>query len=98
VAKVIFTSEGLEVDVEPGITLQEIATEVDCDMTFGCRSGTCGTCRVKVLEGHQNISPMQLEEQEFLRGFGAQKDERLGCQMKIVGDCALQYVGLDDLT
>lgn len=92
-----FESEDLEVDVDPGMRLLDLAAEVDCDITFGCKSGTCGTCRVKIVEGGQNLSPMQSEEQDFLAGFGARSDERLGCQITINGDCRIQYVGLDDL-
>lgn len=92
-----FESEDLEVDVDPGMRLVDLAAEVDCDMTFGCKSGSCGTCRVKILEGAAHLSAMQAEERDFLQGFGADKDERLGCQITINGDCRLQYVGLDDL-
>ncbi len=92
-----FESEDLQVDVDPGMRLLDLAAAVDCDITFGCRSGTCGTCRIKVIEGGANLSPMQAEERDFLQGFSAGKDERLGCQIVINGDCRLQYVGLDDL-
>ena len=95
-ATVRFISEGLEVDVESGIPLIELAGEVDCDITFGCRSGTCGTCRIRIVDGAANLSSMQGDEREFLRGFGAHPDERLGCQVTINGDCAIRYVGLDD--
>jgi len=86
----------MEVDVDPGITLIDLATEVECDITFGCRSGTCGTCRIRVVDGAQNLSAMKAEEKEFLTGFQARPDERLGCQVTIEGDCKIQYIGLDD--
>lgn len=96
-ALIYFVTEDLEVDVEEGVSLLEIAQEVDCDITFGCRSGSCGTCRVRVVEGKGKLSPALTEEIDFLKGFGAHPDERLGCQLKINGDCKIQYVGLDDL-
>jgi len=92
-----FVSESLEVEVDPGMKLIDLASEVDCDITFGCRSGSCGTCRIKIVEGQENLSKPSAEESEFLSGFGAQKNERLGCQVVINGDCKIQYVGLDDL-
>ncbi len=94
---VYFESEDLEVEVDPGMRLIDLASEVDCDITFGCRSGTCGTCRIKVTAGAENLLPMQAEERDFLQGFSAATDERLGCQVTINGDCRMRYVGLDDL-
>lgn len=96
-ALVYFTSEDLEVDVDEGISLIDIANEVDCDITFGCKSGSCGTCRVRIVTGQENLSPPSREELDFLSGFGAHPDERLGCQLQIQGDCKITYVGLDDL-
>jgi len=96
-AHVHFVSEDLEVEVDAGMSLLNLAAEVDCDITFGCRSGSCGTCRIKVESGMENLSPPSAEETDFLAGFGAHKNERLGCQVTINGDCKIQYVGLDDL-
>lgn len=96
-ATVRFVSEDLEVEVDKGITLIDLANEVDCDITFGCRSGSCGTCRIRVVQGGENLTPPDAEEKEFLSGFGAQANERLACRVAIQGDCQIQYVGLDDL-
>jgi ferredoxin len=96
-ALIYFTSEDLEVEVDEGIALVDVAAEVDCDITFGCKSGSCGTCRVRVVSGMDNLSAASTEEKDFLDGFGAHPDERLGCQLKINGDCKIRYVGLDDL-
>jgi len=95
--KVHFKSEDLEVEVEEGMTFVDLCAEVDCDITFGCRSGSCGTCRIKVIDGAEHLTPMKAEERDFLSGFGAAKGERLACQCAINGDCVIQYVGLDDL-
>ena len=96
-AKIFFQSEDLEVDADNGISLLELSREVECDITFGCQSGTCGTCRIRVLNGGENLSKMGPEEREFMEGFGAHATERLACQVIVNGDCVLQYVGLDDL-
>ncbi|MEY4631307.1 MAG: hypothetical protein RIQ81_1427 [Pseudomonadota bacterium] len=96
-ALIYFTSEDLEVDADEGIALVDVAAEVDCDITFGCKSGSCGTCRIRVVAGKENLSPASKEESDFLSDFGAHPDERLGCQLKINGDCKIRYVGLDDI-
>ena len=51
--------------------LQDIADAAGADITFGCRSGSCGTCRVRVLAGLDHCSPMGPEERDFLRGLDA---------------------------
>ena len=96
-AQVNFESENMTVDVDAGMSLLNLAAEVDCDITFGCKSGSCGTCRIRIVSGMENLSPPSAEEADFLKGFGAQFDERLGCQVVIQGDCTIRYVGLDDL-
>lgn len=92
-----FVTEQLEVDVDPGMSFIDLCDAAEADVTFGCRSGTCGTCRVKVIEGSENLSPMGRDERDFLEGFHAKPNERLGCQLTIQGDCSIQYVGLDDI-
>ncbi len=96
-ARIYFASEKLEVEVDEGITFLDLAQEVDCDITFGCRSGTCGTCRIRVVEGAEHLSPMSRDEKTFLEGFGAGPQERLACQCRIEGDCVVEYIGLDDI-
>lgn len=52
--------------------------------------GTCGECKVRVLEGDGNLSPvtqlerMLMEEKEF------SLDERVACLVRIRGDVTLE--------
>jgi ferredoxin len=45
----------------------------------------CGFCRVQVLEGFGNLSPMAEEEKKILSAQHAGNDERLGCCARING-------------
>lgn len=49
---------------------------------FGCTSGVCGTCEVKVLNGQNNLHSPTSEEVEF----GMDGNRRLCCQMKFSQD------------
>ncbi|RJQ15592.1 (2Fe-2S)-binding protein [Candidatus Woesearchaeota archaeon] len=72
--------EDKEVEVKDDEKIVEQLMEFG--VPFGCQDGLCGTCRLKILEGAENCTP--LTEAEKAMG---DRDEhnRLGCQLKIKG-------------
>ncbi len=92
--KVHFLLEDLLVEAPAGTPLQRIADAAGADITFGCRTGSCGTCRVRVTEGLAQCSKMGPEERDFLQGLDAPPDQRLACQVTVQGDIAIEYLGL----
>lgn len=93
-ALVHFELEDMDVEVPPGSAFQDIVEASGADVTFGCRNGTCGTCRVRVSAPAANLSPIGREERDFLGALEAGEGERLGCQLKVLGDCRITYIGL----
>jgi ferredoxin len=89
-----FRLEDLLVEAPAGTSLQAIADAAGADITFGCRTGSCGTCRVRVVEGLQHCSEAGPEERDFLLGLDAPAEERLACQVCVHGDVAIEYLGL----
>ncbi|MCP4899553.1 MAG: (2Fe-2S)-binding protein [bacterium] len=49
----------------------------------------CGFCRVRVLEGDENLTPQGDEEKKIQRSLGAGDDERLACCARIEGPVIL---------
>ncbi len=94
-ARVRFLPEDLLVEAPWGTPLQAIADAAGADITFGCRSGSCGTCRIRVLAGLEHCSAMAPEERDFLRGLDAPADHRLACQVRVEGDLELEYLGIE---
>ena len=92
--KVHFLLEDLLVEAPAGTPLLAIAVGAGADVTFGCRTCSCGTCRVRIAEGLEHCSPPGPEERDFLAGLGAPPDQRLACQVAIHGDVAIEYLGL----
>ena len=92
--KVHFLLEDLLVEAPAGTPLQRIADAAGADITFGCRTGSCGTCRVRVAEGLANCSEPGSEERDFLKGLDAPPDQRLACQVTVQGNVAIEYLGL----
>lgn len=89
-----FRLEDLLVEAPAGTPLQQIADAAGADITFGCRTGSCGTCRVSVVEGLPHCSEPGPEERDFLKGLAAPPDQRLACQVSVHGDVAIDYLGL----
>ncbi len=89
-----FLLDGLEVEAPAGTALQEIAEAGGADLTFGCSTGSCGTCRIRVASGLEHCSPMGPEERDFLKGLNVPSDQRLACQLKVNGDIEVEYLGL----
>ncbi len=93
--RVRFLPEDLLVEAPPGTPLQAIADAAGADITFGCRSGSCGTCRIRVREGQAHCSAMAPEERDFLLGLDAPGDHRLACQVRVDGDVEIEYLGIE---
>jgi ferredoxin len=93
--QVRFLPEDLLVEAPAGTPLQAIADAAGADITFGCRSGSCGTCRIRVLAGQENCSAMAPEERDFLRALDAPCDHRLACQVTVAGNVELEYLGIE---
>lgn len=92
--RIHFLLEDLLVEAPAGTPLQQIADVAGADITFGCRTGTCGTCRVRIAEGLAHCNEPGPEERDFLKGLNAPPDQRLACQVVVSGDVAIDYLGL----
>ena len=91
--QVHFLLDDLLVEAPVGTRLQDIADAAGADITFGCRSGSCGTCRIRVADGLAHCSPAGPEERDFLAALRAPADHRLACQVAVQGDLTLEYLG-----
>lgn len=65
------------IDVKDGDDLTKACEEVG--VPFACHSGVCGSCRIEILEGEDNLTELSEMEQEL----GMSKTERFACQCKI---------------
>ena len=93
--RVRFLPEDLLVEAPSGTPLQAIADAAGADITFGCRSGSCGTCRVRILAGLEHCPAMGTEERDFLAGLQAPEDHRLACQLTVEGNLDVEYLGIE---
>jgi ferredoxin len=74
----------LEVQAPAGARVLDLCDETSAGVPFSCRSASCGTCRVDVLEGAELLEPAADEELEVLDLFGDDPTRcRLACQIRL---------------
>ena len=70
------------VEIKPsGATVLGLARKAKLPLDSSCLEGTCGSCRVTVLEAPSELEPPHEVERETLTERQMRSDERLGCQM-----------------
>lgn len=85
--KVVVKPSNREFTMEAGETVLDAALRNGLSFPYGCRSGVCGACKNKVLEGELDYGgglPPALDDQDVAAGFG------LFCQGHAKSDLVLE--------
>ena len=103
--KVTFVNEKREIEVPPGAVLRTAAREAGVEVHGAVEAyvnclgnGLCGTCRVLVKKGMENLSPRTLMEKinfhthplTMLARIGHEEEMRLACQVRVCGDVTVE--------
>jgi ferredoxin len=103
--KVTFIKEKKEIEVPAGSNLrteaakQGIAIYKGLDRYLNCRGfGLCGTCRILVKKGMENLTPKTFMEKvnlnmhplTMIARIGHEEEMRLACQVQVNGDCEVE--------
>jgi 2Fe-2S ferredoxin len=84
---------GVEAQADDGARLVDLCDERGAAVPFSCRSASCGTCRVDVLEGASLLAAARDEELDILDLFGDDPARRrLACQARVVAGTGLLRV------
>jgi ferredoxin len=99
--KVVFESKAAPpqiVEVPEGGSLADLCDAVNAPIPFSCRSANCGTCRIEVLEGAENLLPPQDDELDVLDIFMVAPPRfRLACQSQMKpGLATLRIKAIDE--
>ncbi len=86
--KVTFQIEGgspVQIECNAGDNLLELARRANVAIDAPCSgNGSCGKCRVKLIEGNlETIPSRHITDEEYEAGW------RLSCNSKVVGDCTV---------
>jgi ferredoxin len=90
--RVTFTDEQKSAEFPAGKTVLQCALDLDVRLSHVCGGdGACGTCRVEVVEGWDNLTPPTPDEtyKEL------DPPHRLGCQAKLNGDVVLKVARIE---
>jgi ferredoxin len=103
--KVTFVNEKIDIEVPDGANLRQearkagIAVYKGLDRYLNCRGfGLCGTCKVLVKKGMENLNKKTLMEKinmtahplTMLAVLGHEQEMRLACQVEVHGDCTIE--------
>jgi len=89
-ATVEIKNDAKNVEVPDGALLAEL--DGKCSILFACKSGSCGSCKVKVLKGMENLEAPNDVEKAALETFATSPNERLPCVCKIKkGKVTVEY-------
>lgn len=107
--KIAFVNEKKEIEVPQGANLRDEAIKAGIQVNFhlidtgggvlgkvlNCHGlGSCGTCRVRVVKGMENLSNTGLWEKfklaTMMSNIGHENEIRLACQTQVNGDCTVE--------
>ncbi|MCL2448262.1 MAG: (2Fe-2S)-binding protein [Polyangiaceae bacterium] len=77
----------LVVETPTGARLVDVCDEHDAPVPFSCRGASCGTCRIDVIEGGDQLELPRDDELELLELMGDDPARcRLACQARLRGE------------
>ncbi|MBX7218263.1 MAG: hypothetical protein DYG96_10825 [Chlorobi bacterium CHB2] len=86
-ATVTFLPSKKSISVEAGTLLLEAIREARLPVAQSCGGfGICSWCKVRVIEGSQNLSMPSRVEQRLMQRQSFKPEERASCQAEILGD------------
>lgn len=89
--KLTFLDNGHEYEVAVGTSFLDFCQD-NGEHDFGCTVGSCGTCRLTIESGAENVNAASQDELETVDMCCSVEGARLGCQLKIQGDIAVRSV------
>ena len=87
----------LKFDVEVSRVLFDECERLGTSLPHGCLAGSCGSCRIEILEGADNLSPPGAVEADTISSLannylGQDKIIRLSCRAKVLGDVSFRLL------
>jgi ferredoxin len=82
---------GVEDDARDGESVFDVGKRLGVVIETACvGKGTCGLCRVRIVEGESNLSPYSEIDEKHLGNVYHLTKVRLSCQAKVSGDVVVE--------
>ena len=82
--------DGVSVEIKAGTSLLATASAGGVELMHSCGGiGACTSCRVRILSGREQLSPVGRAEREQLKESGIFETHRLACQTMVYGNVVL---------
>lgn len=95
-AKITVQNTGQVVEASAAISILNTLMRADVQIKHVCGGkAQCGTCRYRIIEGHQYLSPIREREKAKLEALGNPEDVRLACQSHTFGDITIEIILAD---
>jgi 2Fe-2S ferredoxin len=90
--RITFVPSNLSVDVQPGTSILEAATQAGVELDHACGGVcACSTCHVIVREGYATLPDATEDEEDQLdEAVGLTPQSRLGCQSRVTADVTVE--------
>jgi adenylate cyclase len=87
---VFFTPIARSAEGKADETLLDVARRAAVPLGNACGGiGICARCRVRIVEGAENLTPPTAIETRVSSQRGLDPDERLACQAVVQGNCSI---------
>jgi ferredoxin len=90
--KITLVANNKTYEVPAGTKFLDFCQDNRAPHDFGCTVGSCGTCRLVLEQGAENVQPLGDEESETLEMCTDVPGARLGCQMIVKGDIRVRQI------
>ncbi|MBK8179987.1 MAG: (2Fe-2S)-binding protein [Planctomycetes bacterium] len=90
--KITLAANGKSYEVPAGTKFLDFCQDNRAPHEYGCTVGSCGTCRLVLEAGSENVDPATDEELETLEMCTDVAGARLGCQLVVRGDIRVKQI------
>ncbi|HTF90492.1 MAG TPA: 2Fe-2S iron-sulfur cluster-binding protein [Planctomycetota bacterium] len=90
--KITLAANNKTYEVPAGTKFLDFAQDNRVPHDFGCTVGSCGTCRLVLEVGADQVNPISDEERETLEMCTDVPGARLGCQLIVNGDIRVRQI------
>ena len=91
-----FVPDSKTVEVLENENIRDVALRAGIPIAHVCEGkGRCSTCRILILEGHENCSDRTEKEQDVADFVAFSQDIRLACQTTVTGNVKVRRLTLD---